>query len=47
MTVWLEDASTWFPTLWDRIGGEGDLEAAMAEFGVRHNESRTPPSGRA
>lgn len=40
MTVWLEDAGTWFPTLWDRIGGEGDLDAAMAEFGVRHNASR-------
>lgn len=46
MTVWLEDANSWFPTLWDRIGGEGDLDMAMAEFGVRHNPSRTPPSGR-
>jgi hypothetical protein len=47
MNVWLEDASTWFPTLWHRIGGEGDLEAALAEFGVRHNASRTPLGGRA
>jgi hypothetical protein len=45
MTVWLEDATTWFPTLWDRIGGEGDLDAAMSEFGVRHNASRSPLSG--
>lgn len=46
MTVWLEDAATWLPTLWDRIGGEGDLDAALAEFGVRHNASRAPRGGR-
>lgn len=44
MTVRLEEASTWFPTLWHRIGGEGDLVAAMSEFGVRHNASRPPRS---
>jgi hypothetical protein len=35
------------PTLWDRLAGEGDLEATMAEFGVRHDRSRTPMPGRA
>ena len=45
MTVWLDDANTWFPTLWERISGEGDLDAAMAEFYVRHNPSRTPLNG--
>jgi len=47
MTVLLEDASSWFPTMWDRIDGEGDLDAAIGEFGVRHNASRTPLSRRA
>jgi len=47
MTVWLEEASIWFPMLWDRIGGEGDVGAATAEFGVRHNARRAPLSGQA
>ncbi len=46
MTVWLEEANTWVPDMWDRIGGEGDFDAAMAEFGVRHNASRAPLRGR-
>jgi len=37
MTVWLEDAPSWLPDLWTRIGGEGNLQAAMDEFNVHHN----------
>lgn len=33
----LEEASERFPEFWKRIGAEGDYEAALAEFGVRHN----------
>jgi hypothetical protein len=33
----LEEGRDRFPEFWRRIGGEGDLEAALAEFGVRHN----------
>lgn len=40
MTVWLEDAGDWFPAFWRAIGAEGDLEAAMSEFEVRHNAGR-------
>lgn len=43
MTVWLEEAHTWFPSLWERIGGEGPLETALAEFEVRHNASAPAP----
>ncbi|MGH3347335.1 MAG: hypothetical protein ACRDO4_10155 [Nocardioides sp.] len=37
MTVWLEEYREWFPDFWSRVGAEGDLDAAVAEFGVRHN----------
>jgi hypothetical protein len=39
MTVWLENVETWLPQLWDRIGGQGDLAAAMGDFQTRHNAS--------
>ena len=43
----LERAKELFPVFWERIGAEGDLEAAMAEFDVRHNAERRPgASGR-
>lgn len=42
MSVWLEEAEDWFPAFWERIGGEGDLQAGLAEFKVPHNAS---PSG--
>lgn len=42
VTVWLENAADWFPALWERIGGQGDCDAALAEFGVRHNASKRP-----
>ena len=38
-TVWLEEAQVWFPAFWERIGGEGDLAAALGEFSIRHNAS--------
>ena len=33
----LEEGRTAFPEFWRRIGAEGNLEAALAEFEVRHN----------
>lgn len=37
LTVRLEDAASQFPDFWHTIGGEGDLDAAVAELAVRHN----------
>lgn len=37
MRVCIEDAEAWFPEFWERIGAEGDREAALIEFSVRHN----------
>lgn len=39
MTFRLERAGEDFPAFWSRIGAEGDLEAALAEFAVAHNAS--------
>ncbi|QBI53706.1 hypothetical protein [Streptomonospora litoralis] len=39
MTVWLDEAEEWFPQLWERIGGEGDADAALKRFEVQHNAS--------
>ena len=44
MVVELEAAARDFPRFWERIGATGDLEAAIAEFSVRHHES--PAEGR-
>ena len=33
----LEEGRAQFPEFWRRIGAEGNLEAALAEFDVRHN----------
>ena len=33
----LEEGRERFPEFWRRIGAEGDLHAALAEFDVRHN----------
>ena len=43
----LEAARERFPEFWRRIGAEGDLAAAVAEFEVRHNAAwdRRPESG--
>jgi hypothetical protein len=46
MTIDIETATASFPTFWQRIGAEGDLEAALAELGSRHHEgmsARTTP----
>jgi hypothetical protein len=37
MDLRLEESRAQFPEFWRRIGAEGDLEAALAEFDVRHN----------
>lgn len=36
----LEQARELFPVFWDWIGAEGDLDAALAEFSVRHNSTK-------
>ena len=36
-TIWLEEAHAAFPGFLERIGAEGDLDAAVAEWQVRHN----------
>lgn len=50
--VTLEDGARGFARVWDRIGAEGDLQAALAEWSVRHNATlpglspaSAPPSG--
>lgn len=43
MTVWLEEAADWFPAFWNRIGGRGDLDASMAEFGKQHAATGEDP----
>jgi hypothetical protein len=37
MDLRLEEARDRFPEFWRRIGAQGDLAAALAEFDVRHN----------
>ncbi|THV37096.1 hypothetical protein [Glycomyces buryatensis] len=39
MTIWLDQAADRFPLFLDRIGAEGDLEAAVGEFQTVHNAS--------
>ena len=39
MHIDLETAIEQFPEFWERIGAEGDLRAALMEFGVHHNSS--------
>jgi hypothetical protein len=46
MTMDIETAQETFPTFWERIGAEGDLDAALAEFDRRHHqgtEQRSTP----
>jgi hypothetical protein len=40
MRIELETAARDFPAFWSWIGAEGDLAAAVAEFGVKHNAAR-------
>jgi hypothetical protein len=42
ITIEIERAAEQFPEFWRRIGAEGDLDAAIAEFAVRHNATRPP-----
>lgn len=35
--VWLHEAKRWFPLFWHFIRAEGDLEAALSEFDIKHN----------
>jgi len=44
MTVQLEDVETDFAEFLHRIGAKGDREAALAEWSVRHNASKTSSS---
>ncbi len=37
MTIDLERADEQFPQFWERLGANGDLDAALTEFGVHHN----------
>ena len=39
----LEQGRERFPEFWRRIGAEGNLEAALAEFDVRHNAAWQKP----
>jgi len=45
MRIDLETAERDFPAFWGRIGAEGDLAAAVAEFGVKHNATRSRSRG--
>lgn len=40
LAIRLEDAVWQFSRFWQMIGAEGDLDAALAEFSVRHNAGR-------
>ena len=35
----IERAAELWPTFWRKIGAEGDMQRAIAEFSVRHNAS--------
>jgi hypothetical protein len=45
MTFRLEHAADDFRVFWERIGAEGDAEAALAEFLVRHNAGARKAQG--
>lgn len=42
-TMWLHEAQDAFPKFLTRIGAQGDLAAATAEWNVRHNAGPGPP----
>jgi hypothetical protein len=44
VTMWLHSAQQAFPGFLDRIGATGDLDAAMAEWTVRHNATPSIPA---
>ena len=41
MTIELENVQTGFRNFWERIGATGNLEAALKEFEVKHNDSNS------
>jgi hypothetical protein len=41
LTVRLEEIESDFPRFWEAIGAEGDFNAAMAEFKVKHNHTES------
>jgi hypothetical protein len=41
----IDDVRSWFPRFAAAVGAEGDLDAAVAEFGNRHNASNSAPRG--
>lgn len=40
----LDRAGSLFPQFWESIGAEGNLEAALNEFAVKHNPTKPPPT---
>jgi len=38
----IEDATAAFPAFWEGIGAQGDLDAAVAEFEVKHHQGSSP-----
>jgi len=38
--VWLSEAPEWFPTFFEWIGATGDLDAAVAELRMCHNQRK-------
>ena len=47
LTMQLESAKTGFRMFWERIGAQGNLQAALAEWDVRHNASTNSLVGQA
>ena len=41
MEIRIDTASAQFPAFWQWIGARGDYDAALGEFSVRHNASRS------
>lgn len=39
LAVSLDNVRAEFPTFWHRVGAQGDLDAALSEWGTRHNAS--------
>lgn len=44
MSIDIETAKDTFPTFWERIRAEGDLDAALAEFDAKHHEGTSTRS---
>ena len=44
MHIDIADATSLFPEFWERIGAEGDLDAALSELAVKHHEGKARPA---